>query len=298
MKAFFLHSRLFILALLANVNSLVAQSNYKQEIDSWHVKRMESLKSKNGWLNLAGLFWLKEGLNSVGTQQDNDIVFPPNAASSHLCKLILNHNVVSLLSSDLDSIFSNGTLLKGSHVVFNESENIEVELQHKHLFFFIIKRGNKYAVRLRNLDSENVKTFKGVERFDVDEKWKLKARVEQPQPNQTVDVIDVLGNTTTTAIGAILHFNMNGKEYSLIGTKEEQKLFVVFADNTAGITTYGSGRFIYVDFPENSKEVIIDFNKAYNPPCAFTSFATCPLPLKQNFLNLDITAGEKNYGNH
>jgi uncharacterized protein (DUF1684 family) len=119
-----------------------------------------------------------------------------------------------------------------------------------------------------------------------------------PSTPQYVNIVDVLGNTTPTPIGAILKFQLLGKSYELIATQEERSLFVVFSDNTSGSTTYGAGRFLYVDFPLNANEVILDFNKAYNPPCAFTHFATCHLPLKENSLDLEIVAGEKMYKSH
>lgn len=298
LKAFFLSNYFLILSVVLFSQLSYAQTNYKEEIEMWHSNRIQHLKSESGWLNLAGLEWLKEGINTVGDQNNNDIHLPKGTANNQLCKLILNHEVVTLICSSKDSITNNNNLLNGSTVVFNQKENIELQLLHKRIVFFVIKRGTKVGVRMRDLDSENIKKFAGIPRFDVDIIWKVKAQVVIPEIPKTVDILDVLGNTTKTPIGAILCFTLKGKEYKLIGTREDDKLFIVFSDNTSGITTYGSGRFLYVDFPPDSKEVIIDFNKAYNPPCAFTSFATCPLPLKENILDAEITAGEKSYTIH
>ena len=298
LKAFFLSNYFSILSVLLFTQLSYAQTNYKEEIELWHSNRIQNLKSETGWLNLAGLEWLKEGINTVGDQNNNDIHFPKGTANNQLCKLILNHEEVTLICSSKDSITSNDNLLNGSTVVFNPKENIDLQLKHKRIVFFVIKRGAKIGVRIRNLDSENIKKFAGIPRFDVDINWRIKAQVSIPETPKTVDIIDVLGNTTKTSIGAILNFTINGKNYKLIGTKEDDKLFIVFSDNTSGMSTYGSGRFLYVDFPPNSKEVIIDFNKAYNPPCAFTPYATCPLPLKENTLDAEITAGERSYTNH
>ena len=130
------------------------------------------------------------------------------------------------------------------------------------------------------------------------EKWKLIATYEAPQVAKTIPIHDVIGLTTETPFGGILHFEIAGKKYQLDATLEEEDLFIVFADETSGITTYGGGRFLYAKKPLEGNKVILDFNKAYNPPCAFTDFATCPLPPDQNKLPLEINAGEKVYMRH
>ncbi len=144
-----------------------------------------------------------------------------------------------------------------------------------------------------------VKEFTSIERFIVDSSWCITATIEIPSKPDSILVTDVIGLTTPTPIGGILHFTRNGKSYQLIASlEEEDDLFIVFADQTTGTTTYGGGRFLYAKKPKTGNQVVLDFNKAYNPPCCFTPFATCPLPVPQNRLALEIRAGEKTYGNH
>ena len=153
-------------------------------------------------------------------------------------------------------------------------------------------------MRFRNLKAKTLTEFKGIDRFPVLEKWRVKAKVI-PQEQNPLMIMNVLGQNTAQKHGGQLVFEIDGKTYKLDAIDEGGKrLFVTFADATAGKTTYGAGRFIELERPNANGETYIDFNKAYNPPCAFTAFATCPLPPPQNRLNIEITAGEKKYGHH
>jgi uncharacterized protein (DUF1684 family) len=153
-------------------------------------------------------------------------------------------------------------------------------------------------VRFRNLKAKTLLEFKGIERFPVDAKWRIKAKVI-PQNQNPLMIMNVLGQNTAQKHGGQLVFDIEGTTYRLDAIDEGGvRLFVAFADATSGKTTYGSGRFIELDKPDADGYTNIDFNKAYNPPCAFTEFATCPLPPPQNRLSIAIPAGEKKYGHH
>ena len=287
--------------LLLFTQQLMAQSNdssYQNEIEQWHNKRVKNLKSESGWLTVAGLYWLKEGINSAGSGKDNDIRFPKGKADEKVGVFELKNGEVTmriLPGVDVkckDSAFHTG-------LIFKEGiEEQSIILSHKNLRWFIIKRGPKYGVRMRDLESDARKNFTQLERFPVDEKWRFRAVYEAPQAATTIPIHDVIGLTTETPYGGTVVFEMNGKKYRLDATLEDEDLFIVFADETSGISTYGGGRFLYAKKPSLGNELILDFNKAYNPPCAFTDFATCPLPPDQNKLAIEITAGEKKYGKH
>jgi uncharacterized protein (DUF1684 family) len=162
----------------------------------------------------------------------------------------------------------------------------------------VIQREDKVGVRFRNLKAKTLLEFKGIERFLVDAKWRIKAKVI-PQNQNPLMIMNVLGQNTAQKHGGQLVFEIDGKSYRLDAIDEGGvRLFVAFADATSGKTTYGSGRFIELDRPDAEGFTYIDFNKAYNPPCAFTEFATCPLPPPQNRLSIAIPAGEKKYGHH
>lgn len=275
------------------------KTNYKAEIDTWHAKRETTLKSETGWLTVSGLYWLDEGENTFGAGKENKIKFPEGKAEFQMGSFILLNDEVRLTILPNIEVKRNDTIFN-TGIIFNKDiEEQSVILSYKKLRWFIIKRGNKYGVRLRDLDSDARQHFTHIDRFPVSEAWQIKAKFEAPTNKKTIAIHDVIGNTTETTFGGTLKFEYGGKTYALDATLEdEDDLFIVFGDYTNGNKTYGAGRFLYAKKPIEGNDVILDFNKAYNPPCAFTDFATCPLPPDQNKLPFEILAGELKYGNH
>lgn len=281
---------------------------YKAQLEQWHQDRVTSLKSENGWLNLAGLFWLKDGVNTVGGDTGNDLAFPTDKTPNQLGTFRLTNGSVQfepapeavVLVSDPDG---KPQPLLSSSVIFSPEMKKPVTLSHGSLRWFVIKRGDKYGVRLRDLEGEPLKSFHGIERYPVDEAWRVKARFEAPSAPRTIPIMDVLGMISQQPLAGTLVFELRGKTYRLDAVGESsssgaQKLFIMFGDATNAHETYGSGRFLYADKPDGNNPVTLDFNQAINPPCAFTPYATCPLPPKQNKLALAVTAGERRYGDH
>lgn len=284
--------------LLCLISSFIfAQTgSYEQEITAWRAKRLNSLRSETGWLNLAGLFWLKDGANSIGGAESNDCVFPTNHAAPSLGKIVLKEGKVFLEDVPQGvSITVKGQPFLGG-LIFSEQEESLV-LSHQSLRWFIIKRGEKYAIRLRDLEGEYVKNFKGIENFLTQEKWKLKGKFVA-SPGKKLKIVDVTGRVYEEESPGKVEFTIGKKSYSLAATQEGNELFIVFGDLTNKHETYGGGRFMYIDMPKKgTDEVVIDFNKAFNPPCVFTPYATCPLPVTENKLQVKIPAGEK-YTSH
>ena len=267
-----------ILFLCLTMLAFTARS--QEGYSGFYAKREASLKSETGWLNLAGLFWLKEGDNTIGGAESNDFVFPHAEAS--LGKVILQNNQV----------------LYNNQVIFT-TEGKATVVSHQSLRWFIIKRGDKYAIRLRDLEGEYLKAFHGIDHFPADAKWKVNAKFI-PTVGKKVTIIDITGRSYQEESPGLLEFQVDGKTYRLeAGPGETQEdFFVVFGDATNKTTTYGGGRFLDTKGFNPDGTVTLDFNKAYNPPCAFTEFATCPLPPPQNRLSIAIPAGEKKYGQH
>lgn len=264
---------------------------YISEIKEWHNKRIENLKKENGWLNLAGLYWLKPGENKFGADKSNDLIFPEGKAPAFIGLLILKDSVVTIKVNDGIEVKS-----KGEKVATLELKNDtqgETVLELGSLRWFIIKRGEQYGVRLRDLESELLKTFKGVDSFPINSDWRIEAKLEKYNTPKKVEVPNVLGMIDTSFVAAALTFEKDGVAYKLDPIDGGKQYFVIFADETSGDETYGAGRFLYVDKADSTGKIYIDFNKAYNPPCAFTKYATCPLPPRQNHLRIKITAGEK-----
>lgn len=287
----------YYLLLLAGIYLLPAftfnDTAYEEQIQQWHQKRIESLKAESGWLNLAGLFWLDEGKNTFGGDSKNNVVFPADKSNPFLGEIWLDKGKV-ILKANPDAAVFNGDEPVTELDIFPDEK--PVTLKHKSLRWFIIKRGDKYAVRLRDLESEYLKGFTGIERYPVQEKWLVKARFEATT-GKKVSITDITGRTADQESPGTLVFSVNGKEYRLDAVGSTKNLFIIFADQTNKKETYGAGRFLYTSVEEDGT-AWLDFNKSINPPCAFSPFATCPLPPKQNKLALAVSAGEKRYGDH
>ena len=304
-KALTLAATIMVVLLLTGCNSskkeraiAIDTVAHKTEVEQWYTKRVGDLKAPNGWLNLIGLHWLHEGINSFGSGKNNDIVFPEGKIPERAGFFILKGNTVTLEVASKVSITSQGKPVK-TMVIFHPDSAKNPLIEFDSLRWTIIKRDNQFGVRLRDLNHADLKNFTGIDRYPVSASWRLEAKLEKADTAKTIDITNVLGQTTAQKSPGTLVFEINGEIFrldALEGNKEE--LFIIFADSTTGKETYGAGRFIYVKRPGDDGRTIIDFNKAYNPPCAFTPYATCPLPPKQNMLNIAITAGEKNYGDY
>ena len=294
---------IFTTLFLANFGPINAQENfYLEELKQWDGARIAALKDPNGWLNLEGLFWFKKGVNSFGSASTNDLVYDNAAFPKHLGDFIYENGQVFWKDANTAKITikdSAGIVVSnyGALNLLTATEGLYTS-QWKDFVWIVIQREDKVGVRFRNLKAKTLLEFKGIERFAIDAKWRIKAKVI-PQDQNPLMIMNVLGQNTAQKHGGKLEFDIEGKTYQLDAIDEGGvRLFVAFADATSGKTTYGSGRFIELDKPDADGYTYIDFNKAYNPPCAFTEFATCPLPPPQNRMNIAIPAGEKKYGQH
>jgi uncharacterized protein (DUF1684 family) len=265
-------------------------TGYKQEIEEWHQNRLKRLKAKNGWLNLAGLFWLKEGMNTIGSDSANTIVFPPKAPLS-ICNIELDSNRVYLRSTHVpvycDSILINTMLLSD-----DQGGNPTI-MTTGSFAWHIIKRGNRYAIRLRDYESPLSDSLKSLDYFHTSTDWVVLAKYRPFKAPKKLMVPTAIGTEEENMVPGELIFRINGRKMTLMPFASSNGFFIVFGDHTSGVETYPSGRFLYTEDPDKNNHVIIDFNKAYNPPCAFTPYATCPLPPRRNLLSVRIEAGEK-----
>jgi len=289
-----------LLLLLASCNAVNKDQEvdvvaYQQEIEQWHQHRIEELKGDNGWLNLAGLFWLKEGLNTFGSAESNDLVFPKDKIAANAGFFQVKNGVVQMnVRADVE-VLSNGNEIQ-SEIIFHPDSVKNATLTHGDLQWFVIMRDDQVGIRLRDLKSKSISDFTGIERYEVDPAWRVKATFEVSTTPKQIDITNVLGQTTSQLSPGTLVFELKGEEYrldALEGGKDE--LFIIFGDPTNEDETYPSGRYLYVKIPDKEGHTYLDFNKSYNPPCAFTPFATCPLPPAQNVLPIAIKSGEKNF---
>lgn len=292
---------ILLFSLLISFCSFSQQpKNYQATIDLWHQKRITNLKKDNGWLNLEGLFWLHPGVNSFGSAPNSDCHYQNALFPAKLGSFMYDGDSVVWKNGDTPITINKKETSKDQlyKVLSAGASYSDQVMDYGQFSWVIIKREDKVGVRFRNLKANALLNFKGIERFPVNVQWKIKAKLVQPAQDFLM-ITNVLGQTTANKNAGTLFFEKEGKEFRLDVIDEGgDNLFIVFADQTSGVSTYGSGRFIEIPKPDKDGNTEIDFNKAYNPPCAFTAFATCPLPPKQNRLALRVEAGEKNYGHH
>lgn len=287
-------------AILSGMIAMGQDHNaYDQSINNWHKERVESLKKENGWLNLVGLHWLKPGRNTFGSAAGNDIVFPKGTipASAGYFELSADNTVTLVSNPGVNIKVNNQPVI--NRVIFHKDSLRAPVVAYENLRWTIIKRDDKIGIRLRDLQSPGITSFKGIDRFTIDPDFKVEATLENKTFPDRISITNVLGQTSLQKSAGKLSFAIHGKTYSLDALDEGgPDLFIIFGDSTNRTESYPSGRFLSVSRPDANGKTVIDFNKAYNPPCAFTDFATCPLPPPQNRLPVAITAGEKKYGEY
>jgi uncharacterized protein len=264
---------------------------YQTEIIEWRAVRLANLTAPYGYLNLVGLHWLEEGHTRIGSADDNDIVFPDTAAP-RIGVLDLGDGGVTL-RVDLDADVRHVGRQVQSILISDDTTADPVALTHGSLSWTIIKRDGQYALRLRDFEHPAVRNFAPLEYYPINPAFRLTATL---QPFDEPRILNV--NTTIEGLGyrpespGKLLFEIDGVDHQLEAYKSGDQLFIVFADQTTGRETYPAGRFVYTDWPDADGSTILDFNKAYNPPCAFNAFATCPVASPRNRLKTRIDVGE------
>jgi uncharacterized protein (DUF1684 family) len=268
--------------------------SYKTEIERWRHEREAGLKADDGWLTVAGLFWLKDGKNTAGTNKSNSIALPEGSAPATLGVFEFHNGQTLFQAMPGVRIRVNGKPVTSATLKPNTSGLPDI-VQINDLTMFVIQRGKRFGIRLKDKNSEMRKAFAGLKFFPPDERYRVRAKFVPYVPPKMIPIPNILGETEEEASPGYVEFTLNGHACRLDPVTEDDSLFFIFKDLTSGKETYPPGRFLNTQMPE-SGEVTLDFNKAYNPPCAFTPFATCPLPPKQNQLAIRIEAGELRYG--
>lgn len=280
---------LFIILMLTNHSSGLPMADstvisYEEEVRAWHERRVKNLLRDYGWLTLIALDWLegeKKEVKGIGT-------------------LTLKNGEVSLhINPGVKATLNDRPFTGGMFRVESESgtpDTVKVGTRA----FIVIKRGDRFAIRMWDTEAKNRKEFTGIERFPVKREWRIEARWVPYDPPKRMKVATVIpGYEQEYPVPGVAMFTFGGNEYRLEPVLEapDADYFFIFGDLTNRKETYGAGRYLYAK-REQDGTVILDFNKSYNPPCAFTEYATCPLPPPQNKLPIRIEAGEKRYGKH
>lgn len=284
----------FVAASCSKPKQSVDPNAYAREIDQWRAERTATLKGDDGWLTLVGLFWLKEGDNKFGSDAANDVVLPGGKAPRFAGSIKLTGGAAHLDAKPDAGITSQGKPVASLDLKTDDPGPPTV-LDLGPLSFHVIKRGDRFALRVKDKENPARAEFQGNEYFPADPKWRVEARLEPYSPPKKIKIVNVLGMEEDDPSPGAVAFELNGQSYKLDALTEqgEPRLFIIFADRTSGKETYGAGRYLYADPPDSSGRTVIDFNKSYSPPCAFTRFATCPLPPEQNRLPFRVEAGEK-----
>ncbi|HET6628467.1 MAG TPA: DUF1684 domain-containing protein [Woeseiaceae bacterium] len=292
---------LVVLVLLLNAcekPAPVDPAAHRAAVETWRSERLESLTRPDGWLSLVGLLWLEPGEQSLGRGPAADLRLdnanlPPVAGAFRVAG-----GVVSFAAAPGVPV-QHGDRPVTSLTLAPDTSGEPTVLRIGTLEFYVIDRDGRLGVRLKDSEAPARADFQGLEYFPIDSDWRVTAELVPYEPAKRIPILNVLGMQVEMTSPGALVFELQGKEYRLDPVLEEGTTdwFVMLADETSGHETYGAGRYLYVTPPRDGRTVI-DFNKAYNPPCAFSNFATCPLPPPQNRLPLSITAGEKAYGSH
>jgi uncharacterized protein len=273
---------------------------YQKELDAWKQNRFTRLKAEDGWFTLVGLFWLRPGENTFGSDKSNKIVMPAKAPAK--CGLlVLDNGTVTLRPDASAGMTVDGKPVTAPTVLRNDNDEAgPTVVKLGSMQFTIIKRNDRYGVRVKDAESEARKNFAGLEYYPVDPKWRVEARLEPHNPPKKITIQNIIGMVSEETSPGSLVFEVDGKTYRIDPIVEEGSTdyFLIFKDETSGKTTYPAGRYLYAKPAGADGKVIVDFNRAYNPPCAFSDYATCPLPPAQNRLAVALEAGEKNYKLH
>ncbi len=295
-KTVLLLSVLFFLFSCSEQYLEKGSKEYIAQVKKWRQKRNENLKKKSIWTRLAGLYWLQEGDNTFGSAKDNLIQFPEFAPGKIGVIKLNNGKLFVTINNDVEVKVGNKKIT--AQEIYADNVADFTLMKTGRYSWYIIKRGTKFGIRL--IDNENpiAKNFTKVPAFPINEDWVIEATWNKFKTPKEIEIPTVIGIAEKdTAYGEIV-FALGGKEYHFIASGKGPEFSIIFSDGTNGEETYGAGRFVTAKMDTTSGVVIIDFNKAYNPPCAFTKYATCPLPLPENMIETRITAGEKFEGHH
>jgi hypothetical protein len=267
-------------------------ASYRDQILAWHKHREAGLRSPTGWLTLAGLFWLKPGKSTIGSGETSDFMLPKDAPSQ-VGQFEVAGKDVTFTSLAGDQLALNGRPFTGTiPIKHDEDDDKSDKITAGPIQFYVIDRDGLLAVRVKDTNSETLRNFKGTQFFPINPEFRFEAKfIDSPTK---VNVPNVLGKSELQASPGLVEFTFHGQQFRLRPIFEGKTLFFIFKDLTSKKETYQAGRMVNTPLPQDGK-IVLDFNKAYNPPCIFSPYATCPLPLKENILPFRIEAGELRY---
>lgn len=267
-------------------------ASYADEIRAWRDAREVELRADDGWLTLVGLSWLDRGPNTVGSAPDSAVRLPA-AAPARVGTIVFDGSQAHFSPEPGSGVLINGEAARTGRLRPQPGEYDTLGVGS--VSFFVIQRGTRFGVRIRDTASPARRDFRGLAWFPISESYRVRGRFVPHRTPVTMSIPNVLGEVTPWPSPGYVVFTLGGRELQLhpvLEGENARELFFILRDATTGHETYPGGRFLYTELPRDG-EVVLDFNKAISPPCAFTAFATCPLPPKENALPVRIEAGEK-----
>lgn len=276
-----------------NMQSRIAP-DYPDQIREWRAQRLEYVKGPEGWVNLAGLFWLEEGPNTVGSDSSNDLILPLGLPPYIGTLYLENDSVIFNADPHSDATIGGNPVVRSGMIPDTKGKPTTVRIGSYQ--WHIIERGDQYGIRLRDLDHPAIQKLDSIPSYSPDSDWRIMATFNPFQEPNELTIKNVLDQVEHYPVYGQLMFEINGRTFTLYPLGKPPDLWIIFADGTSALETYGGGRFLELEKANTEGMYVIDFNKAYNPPCAFTPYATCPLPPKENILDINIKAGEKSPG--
>ncbi len=290
----------FIFVLLASCQAPAEDlEGYTNSIIEWQEERNAEMRDTSGsWLSLVGLHWLEQGESTFGADSNHTLIFP-NTAPGFAGRFILAEDQLSLEVAEGVRVTQDGQPVQALAMNHDMDDNTSY-LQMGSIQFYALSRPEGMAIRVKDSKSPELVAFEDIPNFDIDPNWKIEAQLQWFDEPQSIQIPTVLGSERTQKCPARIVFEVDGETYELSPYQSfygDPVWTIIFSDLTNGESTYGGGRFLSLDEPApGATSITLDFNKAYNPPCAFSAFATCPLPPPENRLAVAIPAGEQNYG--
>jgi hypothetical protein len=269
---------------------------YRADIEAWRQAREQRLRGADGWLTLAGLHWLKPGQQRLGSAPGTEVTLPASAPA-HAAEVTLDGGQVRFQLAPGVSATLDDAPAPVSGILRPDSQGEPSRLAFGPVSLYVIERGGRHGLRIKDRDHTARREFKGLEWFPIDPAYRVNARLRPHPGPRRVRVPNVLGQVEEMRSPGVAEFTLAGRRLKLVPVLEDgsDELFFILRDATSGRSTYGGGRFLYAAPPAAGSDgtFVLDFNKAYSPPCAFTPYATCPLPPPENRLGLALEAGEK-----
>jgi hypothetical protein len=271
----------------------VDEAAYGKTLDGFRAERTEEVNGPDGWNTLVGLFWLEPGANRVGSDSTAPVRLPPDRAPATLGTVFVEGDSARFVAAPGAAVTSDSVPVRALRLR-TDAEGAQTVLTHGSLTLRVIRRGERLALRVKDREHPARTGFAGLRYFPVDTTWRIRARFLASERMDSVEIVNVLGMMDRQPSPGLIEFEAGGRRHTLRPVLEEGSpdLFVMFKDSTSSADTYQAGRYLYVSPPDSLGRVLLDFNRSYNPPCAFTAFATCPLPPRENHLPLRVAAGE------